>query len=126
MVRIWIVAMLAAVAIYGCGQQSASVQAQQKTVADPVAGRELFQQNCGSCHTVKMDLVGPALAGVTERWPDKEKLYRFIKNAPAVIQEDQYAKELWEKYNRTAMTPFPNLTDADIDAMMAYIEKQSK
>ena len=35
---------------------------------DPVAGQQTFQSVCVSCHTIgKGKLVGPDLAGVTER-----------------------------------------------------------
>jgi cytochrome c2 len=31
-------------------------------------GQALFSSNCASCHAIKKDLTGPALAGVEERW----------------------------------------------------------
>jgi mono/diheme cytochrome c family protein len=115
------------VIICSCGQQSGDVQVKPATTEnEPAKGLTLFQQNCASCHAMKIDLVGPALAGVTTRWTDKQKLYSFIRNAPEVVKQDKYAKELFEKYNGTAMTSFPNLTDADIDAILSYIESQGK
>ena len=38
-------------------------------------GKQLFQQNCASCHSITKDLTGPALAGVEERgpWTDRKK-----------------------------------------------------
>ena len=33
---------------------------------------------------------------------------------------DKYANEVYEKFNKTAMTPFPNLSDTDINDILAY------
>jgi len=89
-------------------------------------GKELFMSNCASCHAVKKDLVGPALAGVQDRWPNKKLLYKYIRNSEAVIKENSYAKELWLKWNKTVMTAFPNLKDAEIAAILAYIDEKAK
>lgn len=89
-------------------------------------GKELFMSNCASCHAVKKDLVGPALAGVQDRWPNKKLLYKYIRNSETVIKENSYAKELWLKWNKTVMTAFPNLKDAEIAAILAYIDEKAK
>lgn len=89
-------------------------------------GKQLFMMNCASCHAVKKDLVGPALAGVQDRWPNKKLLYKYIRNSEAVIKENSYAKELWLKWNKTVMTAFPNLKDAEIAAILAYIDEKAK
>src|SRR5688572_25045769 len=48
-------------------------------------GRQLFQQNCASCHSLDKDLTGPALLGVEARgpWGDRSKLFSYIRNVPA-------------------------------------------
>jgi mono/diheme cytochrome c family protein len=89
-------------------------------------GKQLFMMNCASCHAVKKDLVGPALAGVQDRWPNKKLLYRYIRNADQVIKEGGYAKDLWLKWNKTVMTAFPNLKDAEIKAILEYIDEKAK
>jgi mono/diheme cytochrome c family protein len=90
-------------------------------------GKALFSQNCASCHAVNKKLTGPALAGVEERWPDKTKLYAWIRNSAAFLKTgDAYANALYNEYNKTAMNAFPNLTDAEIAAMLSYINTAAK
>lgn len=85
-------------------------------------GQALFSANCASCHAPHKDLTGPALAGVEQRWGDKKKLYSWIRNNQAFLKTgDQYANELYLKWNKTQMNLFPNLTDPEIDAMLAYV-----
>jgi mono/diheme cytochrome c family protein len=86
-------------------------------------GKALFSANCASCHAVNKKLTGPALAGVEDRWPDKKNLYSWIKNNAAFLKTgDPYANNLYNEYNKTAMNLFTNLTDKDIDAILAYIK----
>jgi hypothetical protein len=72
---------------------------------------------------VNKDMTGPALKGVEDRWPDKEKLYAFIRNSEEVIRNDKYARELWLQWNQTAMLPHPDLKDEDIRAILDYIKE---
>lgn len=87
-------------------------------------GQALFSANCASCHAVNKELTGPALAGVEQRWGgDKKKLHAWIHNNQAFLKTgDKYANELYLKYNKTQMNLFPNLTDPEIDAILAYIK----
>lgn len=94
---------------------------------DLSAGKTLFKNNCASCHNKNMrdDLTGPALGGYAERWEDysQEELYRWIRNSQAMINEGHpRAVELWDEWKPTVMTSFPNLTDADIANIMAYVD----
>ncbi|NRB49065.1 MAG: cytochrome c [Saprospiraceae bacterium] len=93
-------------------------------------GKALFKTNCASCHNKNMkdDLVGPALSGVTERWNDfpKEDLYEWIRNAQRLVEaEHPRALAIWKEWNKAVMTPFPNLTDEDIEAILFYIKETS-
>jgi cytochrome c2 len=87
-------------------------------------GKALFQSNCASCHNPFKDLTGPALKGVTERVPDTKLLHQWIHNNAAVLASgNKYFNDLFAKYNRTSMTVFGNsLSDADIDAILKYVE----
>ncbi|MCU0387641.1 MAG: cytochrome c [Chitinophagaceae bacterium] len=89
-------------------------------------GKKLFYQKCASCHMVNKDMSGPALKGVEDRWPDKKKLYAFIRNSEEVIRSDKYARELWLEWNQTQMLPHPDLTDEDIAAILVYIGSVSQ
>jgi cytochrome c2 len=87
-------------------------------------GKALFGTNCASCHKVDKDLTGPALMGVEDRWPDKKNLHAWIHNNSAFrATGDKYANDLFNKWNHTQMNLFPNLSDADIDAILKYIRE---
>ena len=71
---------------------------------------------------VNKELTGPALKGAEDRWPDKQKLYAFIRISDSVIQTDKYARDLWLNYNQTMMNKNPDLKDGDIRAILDYIK----
>lgn len=85
-------------------------------------GKALFSANCASCHAPHKKLTGPALAGVESRWSSKENLYSWIRNSAAYLKTgDPYAVNLYNEYNKVAMNAFPTLKDAEIDAILTYI-----
>jgi hypothetical protein len=46
---------------------------------------------------------------------------KWIRNSAALISEgDAYAVKIWNEYNQTAMTAFPQLSDQDITNILAY------
>lgn len=84
-------------------------------------GKALFQTNCASCHSPLKDATGPALKGADSRVPSKEWLHKWVRNSASVIASgDKYANDLYNKWGKTAMTAFPNLSDEEIDAIFAY------
>ena len=86
-------------------------------------GAALFKLNCASCHAVDARLTGPALRGITERVPDKDLLHQWIRNSASVLASgNTYFTNLYQEYGQIAMTPFPGLSDAEIDAIINYIE----
>ena len=85
-------------------------------------GKAIFQANCASCHNPIKDATGPALQGVDKRVPSKEWLYNWVHNSAKVISSgDKYANDLYNKWNKTAMTAFPQLSNAEIDAVIKYV-----
>lgn len=86
-------------------------------------GKALFQTNCASCHNPVKESTGPALQGKSKEVPSKAWLYNWVHNSAAVIASgDKYANEIYNKYNKTAMTAFPNLTTQEIDAIITYVD----
>ncbi|WP_236974961.1 cytochrome c3 family protein [Membranihabitans maritimus] len=90
-------------------------------------GAKLFRANCNQCHNkdMKSDLTGPALGPGLEAWADypKEDLYDWIRNSQELISQGHpRAVEIWNEYKPTVMTPNPNLTDTDMEALIAYID----
>jgi cytochrome c551/c552 len=85
-------------------------------------GKALFNANCASCHKMDKDLTGPALMGVTDRWPSKDLLKTWIKNWPAAVATgDPYAVKM-KDWSPAAMNLFPNLSDAELDGLITYME----
>jgi cytochrome c2 len=85
-------------------------------------GKALFKANCASCHNAsQVKSIGPGLSGVLDRIPTGDWKYHFIRNADSVIKSgDAYANAKFEEYNKSIQTPFPNLTNAQIDSILDY------
>ena len=89
---------------------------------DIAKGKSLFNANCAACHKLNKNLIGPALAGVSAKY-EKEWLYTWIKNSNAMIKSgDQRAVAIWEEWNKAAMNAFPQLSNMDIDNILAYTD----
>lgn len=113
--------------IASCGNQT--TETTQMVTSNNVASekvKELFLQKCATCHAVNTNLTGPALKDVETRWTDKQKLYAFIRHSQAVVAEDSYAKNLYNQWNKVEMTAFPDLTNEEIGAILAYVKQTSK
>lgn len=90
---------------------------------DAVAGEALFKANCAACHQLDKKGVGPALRGVGGEF-DRQWLYDWIRNSQAMVKAgDPQAVQIFEEYNGLIMTPFPGLSDQDIDNILAYTDK---
>jgi len=90
---------------------------------DAVAGKTLFNSQCAACHHLDKKMTGPALRGVTGRHA-KDWFYGWIKNSSALIKSgDPDAVKLWAEYKPSVMTSFPNLTNQDIDNILAYTDE---
>ena len=89
---------------------------------DIAKGKSLYNANCASCHKLNKKLIGPALKGVSAKY-DKEWLYAWIKNSAAMIKAgDEQAIAIYEEYNKVAMNAFPQLSNEDIDNILAYTD----
>ena len=116
-------------------QDSVSVGGGGPATATPAAtgggdaekGKALFTNNCAQCHAVTEEVVvGPGLKGIQQRAPGKQWLYDWIRNSSAVIAKgDPYAVQVFNKYQKIQMSSFTNLTDSDIDGILAYIDQAS-
>lgn len=87
---------------------------------DPVKGKEIFNTNCAACHKLDAKATGPALRGVGAKY-EKAWLYKWIHNSADLIKSgDAAAVKVFEANNKVPMTPFPQLSEADIDNIIAY------
>ncbi len=98
-----------------------TVAAEASSGGDVAKGEELFKSLCAACHRRYKKMTGPALFGVTDKY-EREWLYSWIKNSAAMIASgDARAVAIYEEYNKTAMNAFPQLTNTDIDDILAYV-----
>ena len=102
---------------------SASIYGQE---GDPKNGEKLFKANCTACHQLDKQVIGPALGGVVDRLQTEQNLgtdwlHSWIKDNKALrASGDKYANEVFEKFNKVEMNQFPNLSDKDIDDILAF------
>jgi mono/diheme cytochrome c family protein len=93
---------------------------------DAVKGKGLFNANCAACHKLDKKLIGPALEGVSER-RTKEWLMAWIKDNNALrASGDADAIALFEENNKMPMTPFPQLSNQDIEDILAYTDNKKE
>jgi len=85
-------------------------------------GKQLFQQNCQTCHALDKELTGPPLRGFMSRgpWGEKQNIYDWVHNPAAFMQKDPYTQGLKAQYG-VIMQAFPDLSDAQIDAIVEYV-----
>ena len=95
-----------------------SANAQEVDAGRQTAGRKLFQSLCASCHKLDKALIGPALGGVEER-RENDWLKSWIKNNIEFQKVNAEARQAAE-YATSAMTAFPQLSDAQIDDILYY------
>jgi len=87
---------------------------------DAVKGKELFNANCAACHKLDAKATGPALRGVASR-REKAWIYKWVHNSSDLIKSgDAVAVKLFEENNKIPMTAFPQLSEGDIDNIIAY------
>ncbi|MFC0185117.1 cytochrome c3 family protein [Pseudarcicella hirudinis] len=93
---------------------------------DPAEGEQIFKNNCAACHNTNAEtLVGPGLQGVSQRRPI-DWIVKWVHNPQAVIASgDKYANDLYNKFNKAQMTPYPGYSEAQIKSVVAYIDAQA-
>jgi mono/diheme cytochrome c family protein len=90
-------------------------------------GFVIFRDNCSRCHAIGADLTGPDLAHVDKRWQEGgPNAYDFTWNSQKVLAEgDVYYNCLYEKWYKTPMPAFPELTREDMNVLYDYIDNAS-
>ena len=90
------------------------------SAGDPAKGKELFNSLCAACHKLDGPATGPALRNVADKH-DREWIYKWVHNSGELIKSgDPTAVKLFEENNKSIMTPFPQLSEMDIDNILAY------
>lgn len=98
-----------------------SIQAQDGVdEAQQKEGRKLFKSLCSSCHKLDKKFVGPALGNIAEL-RSADWLKAWIKdNAALRATGDADANAIFDEYNGSPMTAFPQLSDKDIEDIIYY------
>lgn len=87
------------------------------------AGMALFKANCASCHAIDKKVIGPALAGVWDRWESEEKIDAWVHNPSKFLDSgDPYAQVLKGNDITSAMTAFPQFTSEQIMNILMYVK----
>lgn len=91
--------------------------------AQVLSGKEIFTGNCTACHSIGGgDILGPDLAGVTER-REAEWIKSFITNSQQMVAAgDEIAVELFNKYNKIPMPPH-QFSDEEMNNLISYLNE---
>ncbi len=90
------------------------------TGGDPAKGKELFNANCAACHKLDAKATGPALRGIADKY-EMSWIYKWVHNSSDLIKSgDADAVKVFEENNKVPMTAFPQLSEGDIDDIVAY------
>ena len=99
---------------------SLSSYSQEVDEARQKEGRKIYKSLCASCHKLDKKLIGPALGGVEQR-RENDWLKAWIKNnAEFRATGDADAIAIFEEYNGSVMSAFPQLSDQQIDDILYY------
>ncbi len=92
----------------------------QEIQGDVENGKKIFKINCASCHQLNRKMIGPALTGITERRTTDWLIKWISDNQKLRTNGDAEAIAIFEEYNGSMMTAFPNLSESDIMDILAY------
>ena len=85
-------------------------------------GKALFDKNCLACHKLHHTEQNE-FENIVQNDYNKKDLYAWIRNSDSVIKSgNKYYNALFNEFNQTQMTSFPNLTDKEIDEIIDYIK----
>lgn len=84
-------------------------------------GKQLFKNNCASCHNMEKKVVGPALKNVVKN-QGEDWTKSWIKNNQALRDAgDKHANEIFKEYNGMAMPAYEHLGEDAIDDITVYL-----
>lgn len=97
------------------------------TITRNSEGHNLFLANCATCHALDKIIEGPDLRTVETRgpWVERRNLLAWVRDPSGTANKFEYTKLLIQSFNGDLMPSFPNLTDAEINAIFDYIKEAS-
>ncbi len=98
-----------------------------KAFGENVLGKALFDGHCARCHGLINTGTGPALIGVRNRgpWKDRQKLYAWTHNPTGFMTTDKYTQYLKCKYG-VMMQAFPALSNEALDSIYKYVDEEAE
>lgn len=82
-------------------------------------GQTIFSTKCIACHRIEQRLIGPKLAGVTQRRAP-EWIMNMILNPNVMIAQDPTAKKLLVEYNNAMMINL-GVTQTEARSVLEYL-----
>lgn len=106
------------------GVLAAALALEPGLAQSPPEGATIFDDNCAGCHSIGGgDLVGPDLAGVTQR-RDRQWLVDFISDPEKILaSDDPIASDLLKQYGGVIM-PSQGLSQDQVAAILLYLESK--
>lgn len=88
-------------------------------------GEEVYNKMCMSCHSLTDEvLMGPGLAGLSDRRTEAWIL-SWVKDSQGFIKSgDKDAVAIFKKFNEVPMPGFPQLSDDEIKALIAFVNEK--
>ncbi|WP_372793393.1 c-type cytochrome [Lutibacter sp.] len=83
-------------------------------------GKKIFKTNCAACHKLEGKLIGPPLLNIGDKY-ENEWLKLWIKDNVALIASGDKLAKTASEYSPIGMTPFPQLSDEDLDDLLKYL-----
>ncbi len=122
--RFLISALAAGIAVLSACGGGAPAEAPKVDPGKPSSeGKKLFRKYCTTCHIMGQVMTGPDLTDVLTRWDnDTTRLKAYIRNpAKAIEAGDPQAVRAFEAFKPTIMTAFPQLSEAEMSALISYL-----
>ena len=113
--------LITSLLIFSCSSEKSEFGSEISADTEQIAkGKQLFEQNCSSCHNFLQTTIGPNLSGLT-RSVDSDWIREFVKHPIEVIdREDKRGAALFAKF-KIYMPGFPQLKEDDLDAILSYL-----
>ena len=88
---------------------------------DYEAGKQLFKNNCASCHNMEKRVVGPALKNVVKNQGEEWTTSWIINNNKLRASGDKHANDIFKEYNGMAMPAYEHLGSDAISNIVTYL-----
>ena len=88
---------------------------------DYEAGKQLFKNNCASCHNMEKRVVGPTLKNVVKNQGEEWTTSWIINNNKLRASGDKHANDIFKEYNGMAMPAYEHLGSDAISNIVSYL-----